>query len=47
MKMRAGRVVLGAVGVAVFAAILLAGASGCQAPGWLKQPFHEPSMAAP
>lgn len=47
MKVRAGRVALGAVGVAVLAAILLAGASGCQAPGWLKPPFHEPSMAAP
>ena len=47
MKTRAGRVALGAACVAVLAAILLAGASGCQAPGWLRPPFHEPSMTPP
>lgn len=47
MKVRAGRMAFGAVGVAILAAILLAGASGCQAPRWLTPPFHEPSITPP
>lgn len=45
MKVRMNRWAVGGVALALLIALAAGGA--CQAPGWLRPPFHEPSITAP